>query len=298
MKKTWGTIDETLNRKRKSTEYPAEFFYNNRTIRDSKDIANSFNEYFSSIGQSLYENIDVSGQDKSYNGYLTNSVNSQFTFTPVSENEILKIIMSLKNKKSYCIDGISNVLLKSIPNKIIKPLTLIINQSLETEILPNAFKTSKVIPIYKKGDKANLNNYRPISMLPTISKIFKRVIHMQLCAYFCENNLLCEQQYGFRSKHSTELATIKLVDYLLKQMDATQIPGAIYLDLSKAFDTLNFDILLGKLKFYGVVGTPLKLLDNYLRNRHQFVEFKNNNSDLQEILTGIPQGSYFESVII
>ena len=291
MKKTWGTIDETLNRKRKSTEYPAEFFYNNRTIRDSKDIANSFNEYFSSIGPSLSENIDVSGQDTSYNGYLTNPVNSQFSFTPVSENEILKIIKSLKNKKSYGIDGISNVLLKSISNEIIKPLTLIINQSLETGIFPNAFKTSKVIPIYKKGDKANLNNYRPISMLPTISKIFERVIHMQLYAYFCENNLLCEQQYGFRSKHSTELAAIKLVDYLLKQMDANQIPGAIYLDLSKAFDTLNFDILLSKLKFYGVVGTPLKLLDNYLRNRHQFVEFKNNNSDLQEILTGIPQGS-------
>ena len=96
MKKTWGTIDETLNRKRKSTEYPAEFFYNNRTIRDSKDIANSFNEYFSSIGPSLSENIDVSGQDKSYNGYLTNPVNSQFSFTLVSENEILKIIKSLK----------------------------------------------------------------------------------------------------------------------------------------------------------------------------------------------------------
>ena len=96
-----------------------------------------------------------------------------------------------------------------------------------------------------------------------------------------------EQQYGFRSKHSTELATIKLVDYL----DDNHIPGAIYLDLSKAFDTLNFDILLSMLKFYGVVGTPLKLLNNYLRNRQQFVEFKNRNSDLQEILTGIPQGS-------
>ena len=103
-------------------------------------------------------------------------------------------------------------------------------------------------------------------MLPTIPKLFEHVIHMQLYAYLCENNLLCEHPYGFRSKHSTELATIKLVDYLLKQMDDNQILGAIYLDLSK-----DFDILLGKLKFYGVVGTPLKLIDNYLRNRHQFV---------------------------
>ena len=114
---------------------------------------------------------------------------------------------------------------------------------------------------------------------------------MQLYAYFCENNLFCEQQYGFCTKHSTELATIKLIDYLLKQMDDNQIPGAISLDISKAFDTLNFNILLSKLKLYGVVGTLRKPLNNCFRNRQQFVEFKNNNSDLQEILTGILQGS-------
>ena len=90
--------------------------------------------------------------------------------------------------------------------------------------------------------------------------------------YFCKHNLLCEQQYGFRSKRSIELATIKLVDYLLKNMDDNHIPGAIYLNLSKAFDTLNFDILPSKLKFYGVVSTPLNVLDKYLRNRQQFVE--------------------------
>ena len=101
--------------------------------------------------------------------------------------------------------------------------------------------------------------------MPTISKVLERVIHIQLYDYFCKNNLLCEQQYGFRSKHSTELATIKLVDYLVKNMDENFIPCAIYLDLSKAFDTLNFDILINKLKFYGIVGTPLKLLDNYLK---------------------------------
>ena len=115
--------------------------------------------------------------------------------------------------------------------------------------------------------------------------MFERVIHVQLYDYFCKNNLLREQQYGFRSKHSTELATIKLVDYLVKNMDEIFIPCAIYLDLSKAFDTINFDILINKLKFYGIEGTPLKLLDNYLRNRHQFVAFKIS------IRIRIPQGS-------
>ena len=121
--------------------------------------------------------------------------------------------------------------------------------------------------------------------------MFEQVIHIQLYDCFYKNNLLCEQQYGFRSNHSTELATIKLVDFLVKNMDENLIPCAIYLDLSQAFDTLNFNILINKLKFYGITGTPLKLLENYLRNRHQFVAFKNINSDLQEIRTGIPQGS-------
>ena len=121
MTKTSATINETLNSKRNSTEYPAEFFYNNRTIRDLKNIANSFIEYFSSIGPSLSENIDVSGLDKSYNEYLTSSVDTQFSCTPISENETLKIIKNLKNKNSYDVDKISNVLLKSISKEIIKP---------------------------------------------------------------------------------------------------------------------------------------------------------------------------------
>ena len=149
----------------------------------------------------------------------------------------------------------------------------------------------KVTPLYKNGDKTDLNNYRPIIILPTISKVFERVIHIQLYDYFCKNNLLSEQQYDFQSKHSTELATVKLVDFLVKNMDENFIPCAIYLDLSKAFDTLNFNILINKLKFYGITGTPLKLLENYLRNRYQFVAFKYIILDLQEIRTGIPQGS-------
>ena len=132
-----------------------------------------------------------------------------------------------------------------------------------TGIFPEALKIAKVKPLYKKGDKACLNNFRPISLLPTISKVFERVIYIQLYEYFNMNNLLSEQQYGFRSQHSTELATLKLVDQIVNDMDNTQItksPVTVFLDLSKAFDTLNFDILLHKLNYYGVNGVPLTLL--------------------------------------
>ena len=116
-------------------------------------------------------------------------------------------------------------------------------------------------PINKKGNKSDLNNYRPISLLLTISKIFERVIHTQLYNYVSEYELLCEQQYGFRSQHSTELAAIKLVDYLTHNMDTNKIPTSIYLDLSKASDTLSFDIPLTKFEHYGITGVPLTLSD-------------------------------------
>ena len=182
-----------------------------------------------------------------YQSYLNEPTNAQFKFNYVSEKEILKIIDSLKNKSRYGTDEISNKLLKSIKNEICKPLTLIINQSLTTGIFPNAFKTSKVKPIYKKGDIADLNNYRPISLLPTISKVFERVIHTQIVSYLSTNNYYVNNNTGFRAKHSPELASIKLVDFLTQNMDSNKIPTAVYLDFSKAFDTLSFEILLNKL---------------------------------------------------
>ena len=125
-------------------------------------------------------------------------------------------------------------------------------------------KIAKVKPLFKRGDTCTcqLNNYRLISLLPTISKIFERIVYSQLYAYFSQNNLLSEEQYGFRAQHSTELASVKLVDYVIKEMDDAQsvkTPVTIYCDLSKAFDCLNFDIFLSKMEYYGVSGTPLFL---------------------------------------
>ena len=135
---------------------------------------------------------------------------------------------------------------------------------------------------------------QPVKLLPTISKVFERIIYSQLYTYFNENNLLTEQQYGFRAQHSTELASVKLVDNIIKKMDdahGVNTPVAIYCDLSKAFDCLNFDIFLPKMEYYGDPGTPLALIESYLTNRYQYVHFESCKSDLLEIKTRIPQGS-------
>ena len=162
---------------------------------------------------------------------------------------------------------------------------------LTTGIFPDSFKKSKITPIFKKGDSSLLINYRPTSLLPTISKIFERIIHNQMYEHFNNNNLLAAQQYGFRKLHSTEYAAVKLIDHVSKQMESGNIPCTLYIDLSKAFDTLSFDILIHKWKYYCFSGTELKLLTSYLTNRTQYVKYKNYESDIVEISAGIPQGS-------
>ena len=136
-----------------------------------------------------------------------------------------------------------------------------------TGIFPDAFKLSKVIPLYKKDDSSLLDNYRPISLLPTISRIFEKDIHDQLYEYFVKYNLLTEQQYGFPKQHSTEYASVSLIDHISKEMENGKIPTNVCIDLTKAFDTLTFDVLLFKLKYYGVIDTALDLMRSYLTNR-------------------------------
>ena len=294
MKKTWKTIDEILNRNNNKTNFPSEFIVDHKLISDHKEIADNFNVFFANIGAKLSAGNNQSNCAQSYSDYLNNPTPQRFTLSTINESYILSIINKLKNKNFSGNDEISNKLLTAIGNELSKPLTIIINQCLLTGIFPDLLKIAKVKPLFKRGDTAQLNNYRQISLLPTISKVFERVIYSQLYAYFNDNNLMSEQQYGFRAQHSTELASVKLVDHIIKQKDnryETKTPVAIFCDLSKAFDCLNFDIFLSKLEYYGVDGTPLALIKSYLNNRYQYVQFENCKSDLLEVKTGIPQGS-------
>ena len=292
IKKTWLVIHDTLSRNKNKCDLPATFNYNGLVLSDPIEIANSFNVYFASIGNKLASEIKTpTNKNINFTSYLKNPTKNRLKFTHITEEDTIKAIDNLENKNSSGHDGISNKLLKLIGHVLCKSLTLIINQMLTSGIFPDAFKTAKIIPIHKKGDSALLSNYRPISLLPTISKIFERIIYNQLYQYFNDNGLLAEQQFGFRSHHSTEYAATKLIDHISQEMDSGKTPGALYIDLSKAFDTLSFEIILYKLKYYGVMGTELCLLTDYLTNRRQYVRFNNHNSDTTNISTGVPQGS-------
>ena len=161
---------------------------------------------------------------------------------PVTRDEVISVIHNFAPKKNAGHDLISTHLLKEISLLIAEPLSLISNQSLCSGIFPSKLKIAKVIPLHKKNEKDLLDNYRPISLLPSISKVFERIVYNQLYSYLTTNGILFKSQYGFRKLHSTETAAIELTDTILQNLDG-DIPIAIFLDLSKAFDTLDLAIL-------------------------------------------------------
>ena len=229
--------------------------------------------------------------DLDFTNYLNENIHTTFELKKVTEVQVKSIIQGLNSKSSFAHDGISAILLKKLESKLTKPLTLIINQSLHSGIYPDKLKSGKIIPVYKKNDKHQQENYRPISLLPTISKLFKMVVHDQISLYFPQNNYLCSSQYGFRKLHSTEHAILEIADRISCELDKGNTPLAIFLDLSKAFDTLNHTILLSKLKYCGVSELALNWFNSYLSNRSQYTCIDNYTSNIIPVSVGVPQGS-------
>ena len=289
-KKTWDTIKIIINKSNNKKSIPQALLINDEEITDQVSIVNKFNDFFADIGPSLASKIDTTGK-KHFQVYLSKNIPHRFNFTTVTADGLTKILSKFEPKTSCGYDNVSMKLLKHIFQYIADPLTIIINQSLTTGIFPSKLKIAKVIPIYKKGDENITDNYRPISLLPSISKIFEKVVYMQVYDYFNEYKLFYESQYGFRKAHSTEQACIELVDKVLQSLDKGEIPVAIFIDLSKAFDTLDHGILLSKLDYYGIKGISLQWFESYLSDRKQYVSIDNINSSMKSVRTGVPQGS-------
>ena len=207
------------------------------------------------------------------------------------------IIYYIYTKETIICEIISKKLIKLAKGVLTQPLTLISNQILRTGIFPKELKISRVKPLFKSGDPLQFNNYRPVSLLPSLSKIFEHVIFDQIICYLTENSLLSSEQFGFRPGHSTELAALRMVDHIIKQMDNGKLPLCIYIDLSKAFDTLNYDILMSKLEYYGITGKENDLRRSYLTGRSKYVEVNGHKSSHLQISTGIPQGSVLGSLL-
>ena len=181
MKKTWKTFNESLSRNKFSSELPSSFLHNDLELKDPFEIVNAFNTHFANIGKSLASEIENTiTNDANYTQYLNTPSLRTCKFKCVSPAEVMKAIHDLENKNSSGYDGILNKILNFIKFEIRKPLALIINQMITTGNFPESFKMSKIVPLFKKGALSLLTNYRPISLLPTISKSFERIIHDQM----------------------------------------------------------------------------------------------------------------------
>jgi len=224
---------------------------------------------------------------------------STFRCKPVDESEINKIIMSFDNKYSTGYDEIPMPVVKKAKQYLLKPLVHLINSSFVSGIFPDKLKVSKVKPIFKKGDKSKMSNYRPVALLPVFSKIYERAMYNRLVEYLESNNLFDKEQHGFRSGRSVITAAVEFIESIINSADMGDIVVALFMDLSKAFDSVSHKVLIKMLARLGIKGPILSWFKSYLTNRKQYVEitklinnqFISYKSKLSVIKHGVPQGS-------
>ena len=209
--------------------------------------------------------------------------------TPVSECFVLKELLKLNSSKSTGLDELPARFIKDGANVLKIPITFIVNFSITTSTVPEDMKIARVKPLYKKNSSLEAGNYRPVSILSIVSKILERAVHTQLVKYLDHNNILYEFQSGFRSRYSTDTCLIHLFDFLKGNTSRGLFTGMLLLDLQKAFDTVDHDILCKKLESIGVLSVDW--FRSYLTSRKQFVHINNISSDPGFVTCGVPQGS-------
>ena len=288
LRQTWSLIREVTSSKKKQKDtLPNWFRENNNIIRDSQEIANQFNSYISEAGHKLASQVPESTIPFTHFLGDPNPANFQFSF--VSEIRILDFVKELKSKWSYGEDCISNNLLKIIIPYILQPLKYLINLSLQTGYVPP--QVGKIVPIFKDNDPHEFNNYRPICLLSSIWKVVERIVCFQLIGFLDKYDILYKHQYGFRAKHNTSQPLLHFTENIFHALNSNKFNIAIFIDLKKAFETVNFDILLSKMKHYGVRNVELLWFQNYLTNRSQYCCVNSKDSTKCQVKCGIPQGS-------
>lgn len=292
-KKMWNLINNLASNKIKQICAPSKLIVDSIEITDAKLIAENFNKYFSSIGKQLADQIPRIYHDNYTNALPETNYNSKLeTLTPCSPDEIIKIIKNLDSNASTGIDGISTKAVKCISHLIANNLSICFNKLLSEGIFPQTLKIAKVMPIFKSGPKTEPGNYRPISVLPIMSKILEKILFSRLEEYLNSINFLYDHQYGFRPKSNTLSSTIDLVTKIRMNIDSKNVVLGIFIDLKKAFDTVSHQLLIKKLERIGIGGQALKMIESYLKDRSQVVKFENDiQSQALPVTCGVPQGS-------
>ena len=283
---TWKLLNKFTCNKRTNNKIN-ELKVGNRTITENIEIAKSFNEFYANVGTTQANTIPHTNTDPL--SYLTvNNVNSMFLH-PTDRDEIDKVCKLLAKKKSKGPDKLPAFMAINAKDAIMIPLVDCINSSFLSGTFPNNMKQAEVIPLYKKKERDNPTNYRPVSLLNALSKIIEKVVYLRLYDFMA--NTMFTNQFGFRSGHATLDLMVLTIEEIITELDTKGHALPLFFDLGKAFDTLDTNILLAKLERYGVRGTPLQLIRSYLSDRSQYVSVNGVNSDPLPVTIGVPQGS-------
>ena len=286
-KKTWIGINSLLNKHKK--QQGTIFLEDKGFISDPHTVANKFNDFFLNVAGKLCEKIEK--KNSKYQDYLKNPNESSFFLKETEPGDFVKIINKLDGKKSSDFYNISPENVKSTGQAVAQCLSIIFNKCIVDGHFPDSLKLAKVIPLHKGDSVLSVSNYRPISLLPIFSKLFERMIYNQFIVYIEENHILDELQFGFQRNKSTEHAISSIITDISRAFSKKQSSYCIFLDFAKAFDTVNHDILIDKLSYYGVKNQSLALFRSYLSDRSQVVEVNGVLSDKGTIKHGVPQGS-------
>jgi hypothetical protein len=265
---------------------------NNSVVEDPHDMANTFNNYFVDITNNQQGTVDIKNQ--------ISSISSSIFLKPTHEQELLGIIKGLKNTGAVGYDGLPTKIVKLCAPLFAKILVYLINLSFSEGCFPERLKCSIVKPMHKKGDVTEVSNYRPITLIPIISKIYEKVLCARLNEFFEQQNVIKREQNGFRKNMSTSLAVFKLIKTVTNCVDTGEMVVVLFFDMTKAFDFVHHDRLINKLNKYGIRGIAEKWINSYLRDRVQYTEITQLQADkhlkcfksqLKFNRYGVPQGS-------
>lgn len=294
-KKIWNLINEASNIVKTPTKNINIRNTNNELItEDDFEKANIFNNFFIDVGSSLAANITSNSNFPRSQIRL----NDNMFLNPVTDNDLITAIASLKNSSSPGPDNISVTLIKQLHLVLIIPLKHIINKVFETGVVPASWKLSYVVPVYKNsGSAQSVNNYRPISIINNFAKIFEKILKLRLVNYLNKHHILSDKQFGFKEGISTEHAIFELTKNINENFNNNKKSLAIFLDLAKAFDTVSHRKLLIKMECLGIRGVVLNLFKNYLSDRRQYVKINSSLSMPKIIKMGVPQGTVLGPIL-
>lgn len=289
-KNIWKGVNELIDKNKSRNQDKISLNINGVIYTDPLKVADELNKHFTTIADKIRENIN-NDEKNNFARSLGNSPLNSLFFERIKTDEIAKIVNSLKPKANGPY-SVPPKILKTVLAKISEILANIFNLSIQTGKFISSLKTTKVVPVYKnKGSPNDVNNYRPISLLSNIDKIFEKLIHARVVKFLDQNSIIYQNQFGFREKHSTKHALINLTENIRQSIDKGKYTCGVFIDLQKAFDTVDHEILLYKLNHYGIRGIANSWFRSYLKNREQFVSVDGCDSSKRFIKHGVPQGS-------